>query len=141
MKGIQVVQQVIMKFLNTMILLFGMLGASLSANMDTSATPVADEALIPLSTEELELAEPAWDRFCAKCHGEDGNGPASRMGERLGLKINYAEPGALDGFTDEQLDTITAEGMEGTRMNGFAKRLSPEEIRALTRYMRSMGNR
>ena len=130
-----------MKYLNTTILLFGMLGSSLSADTDTSAKPVADEAFVPLSTEERELAEPAWDRFCAKCHGEDGNGPASRMGERLGLKINYAEPGPLDGFTDEQLDTITAEGMEGTRMNGFAKRLSPEEIRALTRYMRSMGNR
>ena len=121
-----------------MLLLLGLSGASLFANTELTSPAEAEKAFVPLTSVELELAEPAWSRHCAKCHGKDGNGPASRMGERLGLKINYAEPGALDGFTDEQLHTITADGIDGTKMNGFAKKLSPEEMTALTRYMRSL---
>lgn len=119
-------------------LLLGLSGTSLFANTEIIPPAEVEKAIVPLTPAELELAGPAWDRHCAKCHGSDGNGPASRMGERLGLTINYTAPGALDGFTDEQLDKITADGIEGTKMNGFARKLSTEEITALTRYMRSL---
>lgn len=126
-----------MKNVPILFLLLGLIGTSLTAGAETTpAEP--EEGFVPLTEAELKLAVPAWDRYCAKCHGEDGNGPATRMGERLGLEIDYTEAGGLDGFTDDELDAITAEGIDGTKMPGFSKKLSPQEINALTRYMRSM---
>ncbi len=127
-----------MKKKSILFLLSGLLGSALMAGTETNVVDSKTVKFAPLSTADRELAEPAWNRHCAKCHGKDGNGPASKMGERLGLTINYMEPGALDTFTDEQLTEITTNGIEGSKMNGYSKKLSLEEISALTRYMRSM---
>lgn len=81
-------------------------------------------------------AKANWDSHCKKCHAEDGSGK-TKLGEKLGIK-DYTDAASLAEFTDEQLHAMTKDGVDGTKMPGFAKKLSDEEISALVVYMRNM---
>lgn len=78
----------------------------------------------------------AWDKQCKKCHAEDGSGQTA-LGKKLKLK-DYTQAEALAEFSDEDLFNMTKDGVPDTKMNGYAKKLSDEEITALVAYMRAM---
>ncbi|NDV63097.1 c-type cytochrome [Puniceicoccales bacterium CK1056] len=77
-----------------------------------------------------------WDRHCKKCHAEDGSG-ATKIGEKLEIK-DYTDAAVLAEFSDEDLFTMTKDGVDGTKMKGYGKKLSDDEITALVAYMRAM---
>lgn len=80
--------------------------------------------------------EKNWKRHCAKCHAEDGSG-STRIGQKLEI-MDYTDPAVLAEYTDEELFDITKNGVDGTKMPGYEKKLSDEEIHALVAYMRAM---
>jgi len=81
-------------------------------------------------------AKANWDRQCKKCHAEDGSG-STKMGQKLEIK-DYTKAETLAEFCDEDLFKMTKEGVEGTKMKGYAAKLSDEDITALVAYMRAM---
>ena len=81
-------------------------------------------------------AKANWDRHCKKCHGADGSAD-TKLGQKLEIK-DYTDAASLAEVSDEELFTMTKEGVEGTKMPGYAKKLSDEEIHALVAYMRAM---
>lgn len=81
-------------------------------------------------------AKANWDRHCKRCHGEDGSGNTP-IGKRMQVK-DYTNPEVLAEYCDEDLFKMTKEGVENTRMPGYADKLSDEEIHALVAYMREM---
>lgn len=83
-----------------------------------------------------KTAKENWDRHCKKCHAEDGSG-STPIGKKLEIK-DYTDPAALAELSDEELFNMTKDGVDGTKMPGFAKKLSDEEIHALVKYMRGM---
>jgi cytochrome c553 len=85
---------------------------------------------------DLEAVKANWDRHCTKCHAEDGSA-SNRLGERLKI-MDYTDPESLAKFTDEELFTMTKDGVEGTKMRGYGSKLSDEEIHDLVKYMRAM---
>lgn len=89
-----------------------------------------------LSSGSDVAAKANWDSHCQKCHAEDGSGD-TRIGQKLEIQ-DYTNPETLAKFSDEELFKMTKEGVEGTKMPGYAKKLSDEEITALVCYMRSM---
>ncbi len=85
-----------------------------------------------------------YDRWCAGCHGVegDGNGPAAawmlpRPRDFTGAtyQIRTTESGALP--TDEDILRVIDEGMPGTSMPGWEEVLSRRERRALVEYVKS----
>lgn len=84
---------------------------------------------------DKEATEKNWKRHCSKCHADDGSGD-TRLGKRLEV-IDYTDPESLKKFSDEELFDMTKDGVEDTKMPGYAKKLSDEEIHALVEYMRS----
>jgi mono/diheme cytochrome c family protein len=89
---------------------------------------------LPLNADDATAG--LWNKHCAKCHAKDGSA-SSPIGKKLAIK-DYTDPASLAELTDEELFTMTKEGVKGTKMPGFAKKLSDEEIHALVAYMRAM---
>lgn len=106
-------------------------------------TKVATLGLTALFAGALSLAAaPAaeiWDNTCAACHGLDGTG-RTKQGKKLKLK-DYTDPAALAGQSDEQLAAIIANGVtvDGKqRKKGYKDELTPAEITALVKLIRSL---
>lgn len=86
--------------------------------------------------DDSDPVKATWDKQCKKCHAEDGSGK-TKLGEKLEIK-DYTDPATLAEMSDEDLFNATKDGVEGTKMKGYEKKLSDEEIQALVVYMRAM---
>lgn len=93
----------------------------------TSLTGFADDS---------NPAQGNWDRHCKKCHGATGAGDTA-LGKKLNIK-DYTKAESLAEVSDEDLFKMTKDGVEGTKMPGFADKLSDDEIHALVALMRGM---
>lgn len=77
------------------------------------------------------LAPPvAYERFCARCHGDDGRGDPKLVRTKRGLDLVESEM-VVEGDLEAVADRI-ARG-HGS-MPGFASKLSAEEIAALAAH-------
>lgn len=85
---------------------------------------------------DADSAKSNWDRHCKKCHGENGAADTT-LGKKLEI-MDYTDPASLAELSDEELFTMTKDGVDGTKMRGYGKRLSDEEIEDLVDYMRAM---
>jgi len=74
---------------------------------------------------------PVYERECAACHGERGQGATAPSLDNE----TFAET-ASDGFVRRAI----AGGRRGTPMPAFERRLSSDEIDALTAYVRAFGH-
>ena len=86
--------------------------------------------------DNCEEAKANWDRHCSKCHGKTGAADTP-IAKKMEIK-DYTNPESLADLSDEELFNMTKDGVEGTKMPGFGKKLSDEEIKGLVAYMRSM---
>ena len=66
---------------------------------------------------------------CQQCHMADGNSPLE--------PLNFTDGKWIHGDKVEDLAKIISEGAPGTAMLPFQSQLTPEEIQALARYVRS----
>ncbi|MEX0323219.1 MAG: c-type cytochrome [Puniceicoccaceae bacterium] len=83
-----------------------------------------------------DAAKGVWDKQCKKCHAEDGSAKTA-LGKKLKIK-DYTDAASLAEFSDEDLFNMTKDGVKGTKMAGYGKKLSDDEITALVAYMRAM---
>lgn len=90
---------------------------------------------LPLAAEDSDV-KANWDRHCSKCHAEDGSA-STRLGKMLNV-MDYTDPESLAKFSDEELFSMVKEGVDKTKMRGFGRRFSDEEIHDLVAYMRAM---
>ena len=73
---------------------------------------------------------------CKKCHGRDGKG--SKRGKKLGTP-DFTDPEWQASVTDEQLIASVTDGKK--KMPKQEEKLSPEEIKALVKYVRMLAPR
>jgi len=81
-------------------------------------------------------AKAVWDKQCKKCHAEDGSG-STKIGQKLEIK-DYTKAESLAELSDDDLFKMTKDGVEGTKMKGYASKISDDDITALVAYMRAM---
>ena len=72
-----------------------------------------------------------FENECQKCHGKDGKG--SKRGKSLGVP-NFADAEWHESVTDEQLIKSITNGKK--KMPKQEGKLSPEEIKAVVKYIR-----
>lgn len=89
----------------------------------------------PAVADSTSAGKVAYDKMCAKCHGDDGAGKTT-IGEKMGLRdLGSAD---VQKMTDAEWTKITSEG--AGKMPGFSKKLSKEEIQAVVQHMRTFKN-
>jgi mono/diheme cytochrome c family protein len=89
----------------------------------------------PPSTRVAAQPEGAivFKKDCSTCHGPDGRGLAS-------LKTpDFTSSAVQAGLTDSQMTRIIENGKPGTMMPAWRNKLSPGEIEAVQRFVRSLG--
>jgi cytochrome c oxidase cbb3-type subunit 3 len=69
---------------------------------------------------------------CSMCHGVDGKGYAA-------IKTpNFTDPKWQAAHPDKELLGAIKNGVQGTAMVSFKDRLSPDQIKAVFKYIRSL---
>jgi mono/diheme cytochrome c family protein len=84
-----------------------------------------------------EEAGDIWKAKCKSCHGEDGKGQT-----KMGLKEkvdDLTDAGWQTRHSDEKIRTVIAEGSKkNPKMKAFKDKLTPEQIDALVKYVRTL---
>ena len=78
----------------------------------------------------LTVGELLWQRNCAVCHGTDGHGGRE-------AKVNFGAAEWQDGISDATIARTIAGGKPPS-MPAFAELLSPEQIQALVKHLRTL---
>lgn len=86
-------------------------------------------------------AKENWDKNCAKCHAENGNGK-TKMGEKLGVR-DYTDAKVQAEMKDDAMAKAIKEGVkekdgDKVKMKAFGDVLSDDEIKALVAYTRGL---
>ncbi len=87
----------------------------------------------PASAEEDGAA--LYRSKCSLCHGKDGQPKPSFA--KKGVR-NHRDPEWQKKTTDEQIRKAILEGRKGTLMRSYEKELTPEQIDALIKHIRSL---
>ncbi|HYG09924.1 MAG TPA: cytochrome c, partial [Pyrinomonadaceae bacterium] len=98
-----------------------------AANANAPTTP-------PAPTDELAAARATYNAACIRCHKDNGEGGVVNMGDGGTLKVPSFKSGHGLNHTDAQFARQIAKGGDG--MPGFEKRLTPEQIGGLVRFIR-----
>jgi mono/diheme cytochrome c family protein len=74
---------------------------------------------------------------CASCHGSSGKAD-TKLGEKHKIE-SWAEPGWKSKWSLAKVENIVTNGEPGTKMKAFKDKLSPEEIKAVSKYAHGLG--
>ncbi len=104
---------------------------------------------LPLWFTATASAAPAqlhYQKYCASCHGDDGDGRGRAGASFQPPATNFRAPANAARLTRDYLIRVIAEGKPGTAMVGYARRLDERERAALadfllTRFIRSPSSR
>lgn len=98
------------------------------ANTTTAATPAA------AASDDLAPARATYQAVCARCHQENGEGGTVEFNEGGTLKVPSFKTGHGLTHTEAQFARQIAKGGDG--MPAFEKKLTPEQIGGLVRFIR-----
>jgi mono/diheme cytochrome c family protein len=102
---------------------------------NTTSTPASAASATPAAaTDELASARSTFKAVCARCHQENGEGGTVEFDEGGTLKVPSFKTGHGLTHTEAQLTRQIAKGGDG--MPAFEKKLTPEQIGGLVRYIR-----
>lgn len=105
---------------------------NVNANVPARATPAAASAP---TTDALASARADFKQFCIRCHKEDGTGGAVELDEGQKIKVPNFREGHGARHTVEQMAKKITNGDTDEGMPAFGKRLPPERIEALARFI------
>ena len=104
---------------------------------NTTSTPASAANATPaaaVASDELASARSTFKAVCARCHQENGEGGTVEFDEGGALKVPSFKTGHGLTHTEAQLARQIAKGGDG--MPAFEKKLTPEQIGGLVRYIR-----
>lgn len=103
-----------------------------------SACEPTGEAPEPVTPVSRDVAADLYQRHCAICHGESGDGHGPRRGSLFRKPPDFRDPSWRADQTVSGVRRAIREGVPGSDMPSW-KRLSAAEIAGLARYVLSLG--
>jgi len=103
--------------------------------------PAAAKIKNPVAPTAASIAdgEKLYAKYCAACHGDTGKGDGT-MGEDMDPKpSNLVDADWKHGSTDGEIFVVIRDGVKGTGMKSFAKKLTAHQIWNVVNYVRSIG--
>src|SRR3954467_5306967 len=93
------------------------------------------------SPESIASGAKAFGRYCAACHGKEGQGDGPG-GAKLNPKpSNLADADWKHGSSDGEIYAVIHDGVKDTGMKGFASRMTEHELWDLINYVRSLSGK
>ncbi|KAF0192468.1 MAG: cytochrome c class I [Gammaproteobacteria bacterium] len=81
--------------------------------------------------------EMLYQKFCAPCHGENGDGTGRAQRALDPPPRNFRDPAIRQDLTRERMLRSVTDGRPGTAMVGWGTRLSPDQIATIVDYVRA----
>ena len=95
--------------------------------------PVAADATSVAAGQKLYV------KHCSECHGDTGKGDGE-MAEDLNPKpANLTDADWKHGSSDGEIFVVVRDGVKGTGMKSFAKKMTTHEMWDVVNYLRSIG--
>lgn len=126
-------------------LVCAMIGMSFSGTLAQESSDPSSETT---GSSDLEAGKKIYLKWCANCHGEEGDGagpgadhlrPRPRNFKNGLFKIRSTLAGQLP--SDQDLFDIITKGMPGTGMPGWEKLIKEPERRNLVQYIKTLSRR
>jgi high-affinity iron transporter len=119
------------------------LAATQAAQHEMSAHrhPEAEKITNPVAADATSIAtgQTIFAKQCSSCHGDKGTGDGM-MGEDLDPKpANLTDAEWKHGSSDGEIFTVLRDGVKGTGMKSFSKKLTVHQIWDVINYVRSIG--
>jgi mono/diheme cytochrome c family protein len=100
---------------------------------NSAATPAPPAA----GTDDLASARAIFKATCINCHRENGEGGVAELDEGVRIKVPSFKTEHSIQHTDQQFARKIANGDKDAGMPAFKDRLTPEQINALVRFIRT----
>jgi mono/diheme cytochrome c family protein len=103
--------------------------------------PEAAKIMNPVTADATSIAagQTLFVKYCSSCHGDTGKGEGM-MGEELDPKpANLTDADWKHGSSDGEIFTVVSNGVKGTGMKSFSKKLTIHQIWDVVNYVRSIG--
>jgi len=78
---------------------------------------------------------------CAICHGESGKGDGPRGSTLQPKPINLTDPKMMEAIPPERFERVVVAGLPNVTGHAFGHLLTPEEVKNVTDYVRSLSRR
>jgi len=103
--------------------------------------PEAAKIQNPVAADATSVGEgqKLYTKLCSECHGDSGKGDGE-MAEDLNPKpANLTDADWKHGSTDGEIFVVIRDGVKGTGMKPFSKKLTTHQIWDVVNYIRSIG--
>ena len=101
-----------------------------------SPVPQAGSAAAKPGADTSAHAKSIYQRDCALCHGESGNGKTDLAHDMQLTLSDWTDPKSLDKFTDDQLFDLIRKGKGDKMPPEDPGRAKNDEVRLLINYIR-----
>ena len=94
---------------------------------------------VPANAASLAAGQKLYEKHCSVCHGEKGKGDGE-MGEEMDPKpANLSDADWKHGSTDGEIFVVIRDGIKGTGMKSFSRKLTVHQLWDVINYVRSLG--
>src|SRR5437762_7823613 len=103
--------------------------------------PEAAKIRNPVAADATSIAEgqKLYTKLCSECHGDTGKGDGE-MAEDLNPKpANLTDADWKHGSSDGEIYVVIRDGVKGTGMKPFSKKLTTHQIWDVVNFIRSIG--
>lgn len=97
---------------------------------------VRDTFMRPSVASDASRGRQIYARVCSVCHGDRGTGSMWASANLNPAPRDFASPGAKAELTRDRMLTALANGRPNTAMQGYAGRLSKQDMEAVVDYIR-----
>ncbi len=94
---------------------------------------------VPATDESSAAGKALFTKNCAECHGDSGKGDGEMADMYDPRPANLTDAEWKHGSSDGEIFTVIKNGVKGTDMKPFAKKLTTDQIWNLVNYIRSIG--
>ena len=93
---------------------------------------------VPASAESTANGAKLYGRYCAACHGREGNGDGPGGAKLTPAPSNLTDADWKHGATDQAIFTVIHDGVKNTGMKAFGSRMTEHELWDVVNYIRSL---
>ncbi len=94
---------------------------------------------VPATDDSIAAGKALFTKNCAECHGDSGKGDGEMADMYDPRPANLTDAEWKHGSSDGEIFTVIKNGVKGTDMKPFGKKLTTDQIWNLVNYIRSIG--
>jgi mono/diheme cytochrome c family protein len=103
--------------------------------------PEAAKIKNPVDADATSVAEgkAQYTKLCSECHGESGKGDGEMAGDLNPKPPDLTDADWKHGASDGEIFVVIRDGVKGTGMKSFAKKMTTHQMWDVINYIRSIG--